>query len=208
MKTLNKFVAFCVVAALAGLWPATAVLAEDISGRGPGSFEAYDKDGNGLISEAEFAAFRTERVQSKAAQGRPMRGVAGASSFAAFDSDGNGQLTAEELAAGQRDQMERRRASGMGRQGGMWQKGGMGKGMGRNMPAFSDYDQNLDGKLTEQEFSEARAMRAGERAQQGYRMKNLGNAPSFADIDKNGDGEVSADEFAAHRALQGRRPAQ
>lgn len=86
---------------------------------------------------------------------------------------------------------------------GMGQPPGMGKGMGRNRPAFSEYDLNGDGKITEKEFNEARSKRISERAQQGYQMRNLGSAPSFADIDANGDGTISVEEFAAH---QSRRP--
>jgi Ca2+-binding EF-hand superfamily protein len=72
--------------------------------------------------------------------------------------------------------------------------------MGRNRPAFSEYDLNGDGKITEKEFNEARSKRISERAQQGYQMRNLGSAPSFADIDTNGDGEISTEEFAAHQS--------
>jgi len=92
---------------------------------------------------------------------------------------------------------------GMGPGGGgmgMGQNQGMGKGMGRNRPAFSEYDLNGDGKITEKEFNEARSKRISERAQQGYQMSNLGSAPSFADIDANGDGEISVEEFAAHQS--------
>ena len=92
---------------------------------------------------------------------------------------------------------------GMGPGGGgmgMGQNQGMGKGMGRNRPAFSEYDLNGDGKITEKEFNEARSKRISERAQQGYQMRNLGSAPSFADIDANGDGEISVEEFAAHQS--------
>lgn len=92
---------------------------------------------------------------------------------------------------------------GMGPGGGgmgMGQNQGMGKGMGRNRPAFSEYDLNGDGKITEKEFNEARSKRISERAQQGYQMRNLGSAPSFADIDANRDGEISVEEFAAHQS--------
>ena len=80
---------------------------------------------------------------------------------------------------------------------------GMGRGPGRNMPTFAEYDLNGDGKIVEQEFDEARAKRIGERAQQGYQMRNLDRAPSFKDLDSNGDGSISAEEFSAHQALRG-----
>jgi hypothetical protein len=67
------------------------------------------------------------------------------------------------------------------------------------MPAFADFDLNRDGKITEEEFNEARAARIAERAQQGYPMRGLANAASFADIDTNHDGTLSPAEFAAHQ---------
>jgi len=164
--------------------------------RGPIPFAAYDKDGNSLISDKEFSAVRAERMSTRAAQGRPMRGAASAPSFSEFDTNKDGQLTQDELAAGQKAQMEKRRSMGMG------QGRGMGKGMGmrRNMPTFSEYDLDGDGKMLEKEFNEARSKRISERAQQGYQMRNLGNAPSFSDIDANGDGQISAEEFTAHQS--------
>jgi Ca2+-binding EF-hand superfamily protein len=68
------------------------------------------------------------------------------------------------------------------------------------MPAFSEFDLDGDGLLQPQEFEQARAQRIRERAEQGYRMRNLGNAPSFSSIDSNGDGVVSAQEFVAAQA--------
>ena len=68
------------------------------------------------------------------------------------------------------------------------------------MPTFQDFDLNKDGKITEEEFNEARAARIADRAQKGYQMRGLANASSFADIDTNHDGTLSAEEFAAHQA--------
>lgn len=83
---------------------------------------------------------------------------------------------------------------------------GMGRGMGRNMPTFAEYDLNGDGAIVAPEFNAARAKRISERAQQGYQMRNLGRAPSFKDLDRDGDGTISAEEFSAHQAqrLSGR----
>ena len=167
-----------------------------IPDRGPIPFAAYDKDGDGLVSEKEFSAVRAERMSTRAAEGRPMRGAASAPSFSEFDTNKDGQLNQDELAAGQKAQMEKRRSMGMGQGRGM----GKGMGMGRNMPTFSEYDLDGDGKLLEKEFTEARSKRISERAQQGYQMRNIGNAPSFAEIDTNGDGQISAEEFTAHQS--------
>ena len=193
MKKLNyasSLIAFAII-----FLPISAH-SEAIPDRGPIPFAAYDKDGNGLISEKEFSAVRAERMSTRAAEGRPMRGAASAPSFSEFDTNKDGQLTQDELAAGQKAQMQKRRSMGMGQGRGM----GKGMGMGRNMPTFSEYDLDGDGKMLEKEFNEARSKRISERAQQGYQMRNLGNAPSFADIDANGDGHISAEEFAAHQS--------
>lgn len=68
------------------------------------------------------------------------------------------------------------------------------------MPSLSDFDLNKDGKITEEEFNEARAARIADRAQKGYPMRGLANAASFADIDTNHDGTLSAAEFTAHQS--------
>ena len=74
------------------------------------------------------------------------------------------------------------------------------KGMGMNMPNFSDCDLNGDGTITEDEFYKARSKRIAKRAEEGRQMKNLANAPSFDEIDIDDDGGVDPDEFAAHQA--------
>jgi hypothetical protein len=68
------------------------------------------------------------------------------------------------------------------------------------MPSFADFDLNKDGKITEDEFNEARAARIADRAEKGYPMRGLRNAQSFADVDTNKDGTLSPAEFAAHQA--------
>ena len=68
------------------------------------------------------------------------------------------------------------------------------------MPTFQEFDLNHDGRITEDEFNEARAARIADRAQKGYPMRGMGNAASFADIDTNHDGTLSPSEFAAHQA--------
>lgn len=174
---------------------------EETNASAPISFAAFDKDGNGLVSEEEFNMTREERMSKRVAEGRPMRGAANAPAFSYFDSNSDGFLNQDELVTGQQAQMQKR--------GGMGQGRGMGRGMGRNMPDFSEYDLDGDGNILEEEFYEARNNRISERAKQGYRMRNLVNAPSFTDIDTNGDGEIGPKEFAVHQARchqQGRQP--
>jgi Ca2+-binding EF-hand superfamily protein len=197
----NSFSAGLIIACVSVFLPILAQ-AEEMPARGPIPFAAFDGDGNGLISEQEFHARRAQRMAAREAEGRPMRGAASAPSFLELDTNADGQLTQDELAAGQQARMEQRRGMGMGR------GPGMGQGMGRNMPAFSDYDLDNDGKILEKEFSEARSIRISERTQQGYQMRNIGNAPSFADIDTNGDGEIGSGEFTAHQSQRRQQRAQ
>ena len=194
MNILKKTYTVGLVITFSSVLLPVSAQSEEIPARGPIPFDVYDKDNNGLVSENEFNAVRGERMSTRAAEGRPMRGAASAPSFSEFDTNGNGQLTRDELAAGQRAQMEKRQGMGMG------QGRGMGKGMGMNMPTFSEYDLDGDGKLLEKEFYEARGKRISERAQQGFQMRNLENAPSFSDIDTNGNGEISPEEFTARQS--------
>lgn len=191
MNTFTKTIAMTVL-----VTTVTAVYAQpaEIPARGPIPFNAIDLDGNGSVSAQEFNTVHQQRMSARAAEGRPMRGMAGGHSYADFDTDGNGQLTPDELAAGQQIQMQKRQAMGMG------QGQGQGMGRGRNMPEFTDFDLNADGYFVEDEFYEARDKRISERARQGYPMRGLANAPSFAEIDTDGDGRVNSQEFAAHQA--------
>ena len=170
-----------------------SVQSEEIPERGPIPFSAYDKDGNGVISEDEFYSVRQERMARRAGTGRPMRGAAGnAPMFTAFDTDGDGVVSQDELASGQQARMQQVGCMGMGPGG--------GRGMGRNMPDYSEFDLNGDGSIVENEFYEARSKRISERVKQGYPMKNLANAPAFADIDTDADGIISTEEFALHQS--------
>ncbi|MCO6411444.1 MAG: hypothetical protein J5I92_01745 [Thiogranum sp.] len=183
---------------------APAVAWSEAVAPGPVPFEVFDRDGNGYIDEQEFNDVRSERMDARAGEGRPMRGAAGAPPFAALDTDADGRLTPDELAAGQRARMQQQRGPGMGPGPGM----GMGMGMGRNMPSFADFDLDGNGILEEPEFNEARAQRINDRASQGYPMRNLQNAPPFSAIDSDGDGSVSPQEFSQHQEQHRRQMMQ
>jgi Ca2+-binding EF-hand superfamily protein len=172
-----------------GLLPGAAPAAEPPTS-GPMTFEAFDVDGNGVITEQEFYAARADRMAARAAQGAPMRGAANAPAFSFFDRNGDGKVTPEEFSEARQTRMQGRP--------------GMGGGMGANMQTFTAFDLNTDGVVTKAEFNEARAKRIAKRSQQGYPMRNLPNAPTFEDIDTNSDGLITPDEFAAHQ-MQHRR---
>ena len=75
----------------------------------------------------------------------------------------------------------------------------MAAGQGRDMPSFSFFDANGDGKITEQELNDARAARQAQKKSEGKMLRNAQSAPSFSQIDTNGDGVISKEEFAAHQ---------
>jgi Ca2+-binding EF-hand superfamily protein len=161
------------------------------TGRGPASFEAFDQDDDGYVTEAEFDALRAER---QAARGG--RGAARAPAFSTFDSDSDGRLTPEELAEG-RDALRSARSAGRG-----------GSPMpGSQRPTFADFDLDGDGAITSEEFQEARGARIMERAEEGYPMRNLGDAPAFEAMDADGDDAITREELEAfqQRRQQERR---
>ena len=57
--------------------------------QGPPTFQDFDADGDGFVSQEEFDRFRAERIAARAAEGRQMRGLANAPSFADFDANGD-----------------------------------------------------------------------------------------------------------------------
>ena len=196
MRGVNQVVHLLLPIFCAAGFYATGSFAAAIPERGPIPFEAYDRDGNGQISEGEFYTVRSERMATRAEQGRAMRGAAGSPSFSEFDSDGDGQLTSSELAAGQQAKREKRRAMGKGQGRGM----GAGQGRGRNMPSHADFDLNGDGVLEKDEFYRARGERFTSRMQQGYQARGMATAPTFEDVDSDGNGKVTPEEFSAHQA--------
>lgn len=80
---------------------------------------------------------------------------------------------------------------------------GMGRGMGMNMPGFSDFDADNDGRISQSELNAVRSERRSQRAAQGYPMRGAANAPSFSDLDTDGSGGISREEFSRFHRLGG-----
>ena len=97
--------------------------AADLSQRGPISFDIYDTNKDGLVSEKEFYDARAKRMAIRAEQGMAMRNAGNAPEFSQFDANKDGKLSKTELLEGQNAQMQKRRSN-------RGQKGN-GQGMGR-----------------------------------------------------------------------------
>ena len=64
-------------------------------------------------------------------------------------------------------------------------------------PAFSDFDTNGDGFISEEEFNTFRAARMATMAEAGKPMKGAATAPAFSDLDTDGDGKLNEAELVA-----------
>jgi Ca2+-binding EF-hand superfamily protein len=180
---------------------AVCVQATEIPMPGPIPFEAFDKDGNKMISPQEFVEVHNQRKKmwsnANVPYGRMQR------SFISFDTNGDNLISPYELNARRGGRM--RQWEDMPPPWGPYDQPPMGTwrgmGQGRQMPKFTDFDLNGDGALTREEFYEARNKRWRQRAEQGYRMRNTPNAPPFERLDTDRDGKVTAEEFEAHLAM-------
>jgi len=94
----------------------------DLSQRGPISFDIYDVNKDGLVSEKEFYDARAARMTIRAEEGMPMRNAGNAPDFTLFDTNKDGKLTKTELLEGQNEQMQNKRSN----------RGQKGNGRGMN----------------------------------------------------------------------------
>jgi hypothetical protein len=135
---------------------------------GPPTFEQFDADGDGYISEEEFLSLRSERMAAKAKEGRQMKGAASAPAFSTIDSNGDGRLDRAEFEAGRQAHMKAMHAQhGSGK--------GMQHGKGRKMPAFGDLDLNGDGCIDAEEFAKHQAEMHGSRHGGGHSEDDSGS---------------------------------
>lgn len=131
----------------ASLLLSAAAVAQDMPDRGPMPFSAFDLDGDGAVTEAEFDQMRAKRMAAAAEAGRPMHGMAKAPGFSDFDADGDGKLTPEEFAEARQKHMAMMQA-GSGKMMGS----GMGPGMGCAM-SFESIDTDGNGCIDAAEFA-------------------------------------------------------
>lgn len=69
--------------------------------------------------------------------------------------------------------------------------------MKHSPPAFSEFDANGDGEVSEAEFNTFRSSRMAAKAAAGKPMKGAKYAPAFSDLDTDGDGVLSEEELVA-----------
>jgi Ca2+-binding EF-hand superfamily protein len=208
MNKWMKYLNTSVIAMVSGVIASPGAQAGQGNAGGPPAFGEFDKDGSGFVTESEFNSTRAQRMAARAAEGKQLRGAASAPAFSEIDTDGDGLLSLDELSTAQKTHMKQRHSMNQhapGRKGNGKSRGkGHGKGYGRkmkgNMPVFSDFDIDNDGKILESEFNQAHAKRMQEMASAGYKMKHTGDAPGFSGIDTNKDGEISKQEFATHQS--------
>lgn len=125
----------------------------------PPTFEDFDADGDGFVSEEEFLGLRAERMAARAAEGRKMKGAASAPPFSSVDSDGDGKLDRAEFTAGRDAHMQKMREMHDGQRDGK----GMMHGKGRPMPTFADLDLDGNGCIDAEEFARHQASHHGKR---------------------------------------------
>jgi len=69
---------------------------------------------------------------------------------------------------------------------------------GKNGPAaFSDFDVDENGQVSEEEFNTLRAERMAARAAAGKQMRGAASAPSFADVDVDANGYIDPEELTS-----------
>jgi Ca2+-binding EF-hand superfamily protein len=71
------------------------------------------------------------------------------------------------------------------------------EGSSRGPAAFSDFDEDGSGFISEDEFNTLRGQRMAARAAEGRKMRGAATAPAFADIDADGDGQLNPEELSA-----------
>ncbi len=127
------------------------------------TFEEYDLNSDGKITQSEFEEARAKRMKQKAEEGKMLRNAGKAPAFSDMDKNNDGALNKEEFQLHQKE-WKKLKCVGNGPAAGM----GQGQGMMRKASSFAEIDTNNDGVISQEEFS----------VHQTQRMQNKGNCPS------------------------------
>jgi len=157
----TAFKAILIIALVIAVAALPLVARSDEHRPSPPSFEQFDADGDGFVSEDEFVTFRAARMKERAEAGHMMRGAAKAPSFSDIDANGDGKLDRDEFTAGRDAHMKRMREEGYG--GGHGHGEGHGHGPGQPMPSFGDLDLDGNGCIDAEEFAKHQAAHHGHR---------------------------------------------
>ena len=101
------------------IFGATMLAAETLPLRGPLPFATYDVDNNKVITQEEFDAIKTERMNQKKESGRLMQNISNAPIFSDIDTNSDGVISQEELKIHQ----EKRYTNRVNQQNNMMNKG-------------------------------------------------------------------------------------
>lgn len=132
------------------------------------TFEQYDLNNDGKITQSELEEARAKRMSQKAKEGKMLRNARNAPAFADMDKNKDGSLNQEEFRLHQTEQMKMRKNENCVGQG-MTKGTRSGKYAGK-APAFSDIDTNNDGTISKEEFRLHQSQRKN--------MQNQGNCPN------------------------------
>lgn len=109
---MKKFTTFIGLSFVAATLLVSNLCAAEMPDRGPISFEVFDINKDGFITEDEHTKVREERIKDKQSQNQTMmRNVGKAPDFKSLDADGDGKVTKIELLEGQNKQMQENRAN-------------------------------------------------------------------------------------------------
>lgn len=100
-RTIQPLIATTIVAAIFLSAPTVAQDTQKGMATNMPTFAEFDLNGDGTITETEFAKARGERIAKLAKEGRQMKNLADAPSLGDIDVDGNGGIDADEFAAHQ-----------------------------------------------------------------------------------------------------------
>lgn len=107
-KTVTTALLTVLLAATASASPDGDERYEYYERRGPMPFEAFDRDGDGVVTRDEQRQTHQERQAVRAGRGMRMRDVDMSMRFEEIDQDGNGLISRDELEAWQADRRQRR----------------------------------------------------------------------------------------------------